>query len=298
MRAIVLLAICLTLASGRAAAGHWVAEPDVVTGPEPSTTTWPIDCRIENEWNSSAGCTATFWTYGGWCAGDEVTAFFDAPSDPCLTDCSWRGPFLHVESAEVGFRIVGQSCNGGYPATTLPFDGQYVIYAIDPVLSTPDCPIPSTSLLDYCESVVVTIPAHTATSSTDPARSFNVVFPFPGWWCFFDRQPVFGAFRWVAWSVPESSHVYCGQGGSTSCAWWYPGLRGRNGTNPATACAVPCTQYYRNPSMYGPDWIESVDAGLARQTDFAHWLNLSCSGTPPNALQKTTWGKLKSLMNR
>lgn len=281
------LAICLIAAP--ASAGKFVAVPDINTGMDPAAKT-TADCRIANQF---ATCGTVFWTFGGWCVDDEVTTYFNLPNDPCLAGCTATRGFARIESAEVGLRVVGTTCNRGYPITTLPMDLQYFIYQLDPGVSTPDCPFP---MLDpLCSSVVATVPAYTATASTDPARSQNFLIPFDPLCCL-ELQPVFGGVRFINFSVIESTLVGCGQGGLSTCAWWYPGLRGRNGFSPPAPCAIPCTQYWRNISIYGPDWYESLDAGLGRYTDFAHWLNMSCFDCP-TAVEKTTWGKLKSLMN-
>jgi hypothetical protein len=286
-----LLVFCIGLVAGPAAAGRWVAVPDVATGQEPAAKT-TAQCRIENDWNNASPCTAVFWSFGGWCLQDEVTTYFSLQSSTCLAGCLGY-PGMWIESGEMGLRVIGTTCNGGYPITTYPVDAMFQIYQPDPALSTPDCPVPAIDPIST--SVVVTIPALTATASTDPRRSYNVVCPLDPM-CYIALQPVFGSFKYVAYSLPESSLVDCGDGGTSACAWWYPAFRGRNGTNPPTECATPCTQYYRNVAVYGPDWYESLDAGLGRQADFTMWLNVSCWGCPVG-VEMTTWGKLKSLMN-
>lgn len=280
------------LIAATASAGSFVAVPDVME-PESEAPKTEAVFRIAN---SHSACGTVFWSFGGWCEGDEVTAYFDLPNDPRLR-CSWWGHF-RVVSAEVEFRVVGTTCNGGYPVTTYAFEGQYILYQMDPAVSSPDCPFPAQEPL--CYSVVATVPALTATSSTDPARTYTHTFDFDWlcYWPFLDPQPLFGAFRWMSFSVPESTLSYCGQGGLSSCAWWYPGMRGRNGQISQAPCAAPCTQYYRNESLIGPQWYESLDAGLGRVTDFAHWLNVDLVWCNPVSVQTTTWGKLKSLMNR
>jgi hypothetical protein len=283
------LAICLIAVP--ASAAKFVAVPDINTGVEPLAKA-TADCRIENLWNNAAPCTQVFWSYGGWCLEDEITSYFPLQNDVCLAGCTATNGFARIESAEMGLRVVGTTCNNGYPVTTYPADGVFGIFLPDPILSLPDCPVPN--LDPICQSVVTTVPALTATASTDPARSYNLLCTFDPVCCI-ELQPVFGSFRYVAFSLPESSLVDCGNGGISACAWWYPGFRGRNGTNPPTECAIPCTQYFRNVPIYGPDWYESMDAGLGRQTEFAMWLNVSCGC--PTAVEKTTWGKLKSLMN-
>lgn len=282
------LAICLIAVP--ASAAKFVAVPDVSTGIEPLAKT-TSQCRIPNLYGTAANCTSIFWSFGGWCLEDEVTGFFPLQNDACLAGCGATNGMVAIESGEMGLRVVGTTCNRGYPVTTYPASGQFQIYAPDPALSTPDCPVPSYDPL--CSSVVTTIPALTATASTDPARSYNLVCPFTPVCCI-PLQPVFGSFKYVAFSLPESSLDACGNGGISTCAWWYPGFRGRNGEATGLECAVPCTQYWRNVPLYGPDWYESIDAGLGRQTDFAMWLNASCCTTP---VKNTTWGKLKSLMN-
>jgi len=284
------LAICLIAVP--ASAAKFVAVPEVNMGIEPMSKA-TADCRIENVWNNASPCTAVYWSFGGWCLDDEITAYFDLPNNACLAGCPGTNGMIAIESGEMGLRVVGTTCNNGYPVTTYPIDGMFQIYLPDPVVSTPDCPFPS--LDPICSSVVTTVPALTATGSTDPARSYNIINVFDPMCCL-SLQPVFGSYKYVAYSLPESAYAGCGDGGLSACPWWYPGFRGRNGTNPATECAIPCTQYYRNVTVYGPDWAESIDAGLARQTDMAMWLNVSCApcGT---AIEKTTWGKLKSLMN-
>lgn len=284
------LAICLIAVPATAA--KFVAVPDVSTGIEPLAKT-TAQCRIENLWNNVAPCTQVFWSFGGWCLNDEVTAYFPLQNDACLAGCASTQGQVVIESGEMGLRLVGTTCNNGYPITTYPAAGQFSIYALDPVLSTPDCPVPGVDPI--CVSAVTTIPSYTATASTDPARSQNLVCAFTPVCCF-PLQPVFGSFQYVSWSLPESSLADCGQGGLSACAWWYPGFRGRNGTNPATECTVPCSQYYRNVSIWGPDWTESANAGLGRYTDFAMWLNATCT-ICPTATKSTTWGRLKSIMN-
>ena len=285
------LFLCLICATPAVAARH-AAVAEVSTGAEPLSRTM-ADCRIAN---SSTTCGTVFWSLGQWCIADEVTTYFDLANDPCLASCVSSQGEVRIESAEVGFRVVGDDCNGGYPVSTYSFEGQYFIFALDPALSTPDCPVPAADSL--CMSVVSTIPALTANASDDPARSYDHTFTFgtPGQACCIPLQPVFGGFKFVAFSVPESlSAQVCD--GLSNCAWWYPGLRGRNGSIDEGECAVPCTQYFRNIDLYGPDWFESNDAGLGRLTDFAHWINASCQDceTP---VRETTWGKIKSLMNR
>jgi hypothetical protein len=291
----VTLATCLLAAPANA--GWFVAVPEVNTGIEPMASA-TADCRIANDYNANSPCTAVFWSFGGWCLDDEVTGYFSLQNNTCLAGCAATWGAVNIESGEMGLRVVGTTCNGGYPVTTYPIDGQFSIYALDPVVSTPDCPFPAWD--PVCVSVVTTVPALTATSSTDPARFYNTVCAFD--WSCFPLQPVFGSYHYVAYSLPESALAACQDGGQSACAWWYPGFRGRNGTNPATPCAIPCTQYYRNVSLYGPDWHESLDAGLARQTDFAMWLNVNCTICaccgPWVGVKHTTWGKLKSVMAR
>lgn len=283
------LAICLIAMP--ASAAKFVAVPEVNMGVEPLAKT-TADCRIANDYNGVSPCTAVFWSFGGWCLWDEVTGYFSLQNNACLAGCSAANGYAAIESGEMGLRVVGTTCNNGYPVTTYPIDGQFSIYLPDPALSTPDCPVPSIDPI--CTSVVTTVPALTATASTDPARSYNTVCAFNPVCCI-ALQPVFGSYQYVAYSLPESALAACADGGVSACAWWYPGFRGRNGQNPAAECAIPCTQYYRNVMVWGPDWAESNDAGLARQTDFAMWLNVSCGCGV--AVEKTTWGKLKSLMN-
>lgn len=290
---ILLLTLAICLIAVPAGAAKFVAVPEVNLGVEPMAKT-TADCRIENQWNNAAPCTAVYWSFGGWCLEDEVASYFPLQNDACLAGCAGTNGYVSIESGEMGLRVVGTTCNNGYPVTTYPIDGMFQIYALDPTLSTPDCPVPD--LVSICQSVVVTVPALTATASDDPARSYDIVCPFTAPVCCIELQPVFGSFKYVAYSLPESALAGCADGGLSACAWWYPGFRGRNGTNPASECVTACTQYWRNVPVWGDAWYESMDAGLARQTDFAMWLNASCSPCGI-AIEKTTWGKLKSIMS-
>lgn len=291
-RAVVASLLLCLVSTSPAAAGRRAAVAEISTGIDPAGRS-AAECRIEN---SYAPCGTVFWSLGQWCVADEVTTYFDLPNDPCLAGCIATNGEMKIESAQVGFRVVGDNCNGQYPVTTYPFEGQYFIYALDPALSTPECAFPAADSL--CMSVVTTIPALTATGSGDPARSYDHTFVFgePGQDCCLTMQPVFGGFRFISFSAPESLTTVCD--GQSGCAWWYPGLRGRNGDIDENPCAAPCTQYFRNIELFGTDWFESSDAGLGRMTDFAHWLNVSCVDCPGTPVRKTTWGKLKSLMNR
>lgn len=283
------LAICLIAVP--ASAAKFVAVQDVNTGIEPMAKA-TSQCRIPNLYGTASNCTSIFWSFGGWCLQDEVTGYFPLQNDACLAGCGATGGNVKIEAGEMGLRVVGTTCNGGYPVTTFPAEGVFSVFAPDPVLSTPDCPVPSYDPL--FTSVVTTVPALTATASSDPARSYNVVCAITSPANVIAVQPVFGSFQYVSFSVPESSIDACGNGGITACAWWYPGFRGRNGEATGLECAVPCTQYWRNVGLYGPDWYESIDAGLGRQADFAMWLDATCATI---AVKNTTWGKLKSLMN-
>jgi hypothetical protein len=287
------LAICLIAAP--ASAGKFVAVPEVNMGIEPAAKL-TADCRISNV---NATCGTVFWSLGGWCIDDEVTSYFDLANDPCLAGCTATAGAISIESAEVGLRVVGTACNNNYPITTYPMDVQYFLYTVDPFMSTPDCPFPNIDPI--CSSTVATVPSLTATAATDPARSYDMLIPFaaagtPGACNVCELQPLFGGFRFISFSVIESTLAACAQGGASTCAWWYPGVRGRNGDITQAPCAVPCTQYYRNVSVYGPDWYDAASSGLGDLTDMAHWLNVSCAPCPVG-VKETTWGKIKSIMN-
>jgi hypothetical protein len=288
--------LCLaTFASG----GRFVAVPDLI---EPATLSAPTaQCRIQNDHNA---CGTIYWTVGGFCQDDEVTAYLDLPNDPCLAGCPPSGGTVNVESAEVGLRLVGAVCSGGYPVTSYSFDAQASIHLLDPGMSTPDCPYPR--ITPQLQSDIVTVPAWTATASTDPARTRYQLLRFPcspppwSWPCCFPIQPVFLGFRYISFSVPDSVYGGCAEGGypppgaASACRWWYPGQKGQNGYADQSPCSIPCTMYYTNWTVYGGYWFESQDAGFGELCDWDMFLNVNCYGCGV-PIGETTWGKLKSM---
>jgi hypothetical protein len=289
----VMLAICIIATS--ASAGKFAAVSDINTGPSPLAKT-TAQCRIQNDHNA---CGSIYWTLGGFCQDDEVTSYYTLQNNPCLAGCSWSNSVMQIESAEVGLRLIGTTCTGGYPITSFPFDARAAIYLPDPDMSTPDCPYPS--FTPTCQSAIVTVPAWTATASTDPARTRYQMLPFD-WWCCVPIQPVFLGFRYISFSVPDSVISGCAEGGypppeaASACAWWYPGQKGLNGYADQSPCSIPCTMYYTNWTVYGGYWFESQDAGFAELCDWDMFLNVDCSYCACIAVKKTTWGSLKSLM--
>jgi hypothetical protein len=128
------------------------------------------------------------------------------------------------------------------------------------------------------------------TASTDPNRNFFQVYPFPAGCCV-QVGPLFGGVKFVY--IPDAALVTdCG--GLATSPWWIPGLRGSNGDPNQADCSTLCAQYFRNVDLYGEDWFENDLVGFI--TDYGWFLNISCFDCGV-AVEKTTWGKVKGLMN-